>query len=1134
MELNFYRKRQQYGRHVLSLLLSLLLIGNAFAIPTLQETRVSGKVTSSEDGVGLPGVSVLVQGSQQGTITDSDGNYSITVPNSSAVLVFSFIGYTSQEIAVNGRTTVDVGLEQSAEQLNEVVVTALGIEREQRSLGYAVAEVEGEDLNRVAQENVLNALSGRVPGVTINSTGTAGSSVSMIIRGATSLSNDNQPLFVIDGVPVINSLNNVTEIGRDNKADFGNAISDLNPDDIESVSVLKGPSAAALYGSRAGNGVVLITTKNGSRTKKMSVSVSSNTVVEKPYHYLKMHDDYATGILPFTPDNNPYPGGVLVIDEGSAGGIGPQLDKGYNAIQWNSPLDADGSPISTPLVSHPDNVKNFLRSGITTTNGISVANNTERLTYRLSYSNMSNRGIVPNSDLFKNSLSLNTSVKASEKFTISTNVNLSRSNSNNRPAGNRGTNPIEWAYKVSPHIDIRDLENYWVPGQEGLQQLSQAPGDYNNPYFLAYEVNNSFVRDRLYGNMKAEWRITPEFTLMGRYGLDTYNEQREVKIGSSYTGESNNGAYGIVNLKRYERNADFLATYSKELTNFSITASVGGNARFGETSDVSNSSRSRAGLIVPGLYNLSNIAPGNLAYSSYLTQKAVHSLYGLVNLGFKDMIYLDLTARNDWSSTLPIEHLSYFYPSASLSVLINEMVDISNSLDLLKLRGGIALAGNDTDAYNLINVLGTAESWGGVPRLSKSGTILLPDLKPEQATSYEAGIDIAMFTNRVRFSGTYYRMENKNQIFQVGIAPSSGFTQRNINTGLLVSKGIELSLGVTPFERGDWRWDINANFSKNKTTIEELPAGMDFLNLWTDAKGGARTYVGGEIGDIYDAKLVTVEDVNSPYYGYPILDEDGSWQDVSFSNTKEKIGNFNPDFLLGMQTSVSYKAFTLNMSFDWRSGGDFVSQTYRYSESDLKTQRFLDLLIHPGGRTGDELRDYLVENDLVIVRDHFNIVGGPTAEYGGFPFEYGGNTYPYAVFNPGVIAEYDGDGNIIGYIENLGGAETKYIPYADNYPWSFTKAAMFDASFIKLREVSLSYALPASFVQRLKMQNASISLYSRNIMLWTAAKIGIDPELAFQPEAGRQRSGSQFKQGIERYNVTPWVMPIGFRLNLTL
>lgn len=1132
MQLNFYQKRKPYATYALSVVLMLLLIGNVFAIP-LQETRVTGKVTSEEDGAGLPGVSVVLKGTQQGTITDSEGSYSISVPNDNAVLVFSFIGYAGQEIPVNGRSVVDLVLSANTAQLDEVVVTALGIEREERSLGYAVAEVDGDELNNVAQENVLNAIAGRVPGVTINSTGPAGSSVSMIIRGATSLSSDNQPLFVIDGVPINNSLNNVTEIGRDNKADFGNAISDLNPEDIESVSILKGPSAAALYGSRAGNGVVLITTKNGSRAQKMSVTINSNTVFEQPYHYLKMHNKHATGVLPFTPDNNPYPGGVLQIDEGSAAGIGPKLDEGYEAIQWNSPLDANGDPIPLPLVAHPDNVKNFLRTGITTTNGISLANNTEKLNYRLSYSNMTNRGIIPNSDLFKNSLSLNTQVRANDKLTVSTNINLSRNNSNNRPSGNRGTNPIEWAYKVSPHIDIHDLENYWVPGQEGIQQLSQAPGDYDNPYFLAYEVNNSFVRDRLYGNIKVDWQITPEFSLMGRYGLDTYNEQREVKIGHSYSKEPR-GAYGIVDMDRYERNADFLATYSKDLTNFSLTVSAGGNARFGKSSDMANSSRNGSGLITPGLYTLGNIAPANLNYTSYFTRKAVHSLYGLVNLGFKDMIYVDLTARNDWSSTLPKENRSYFYPSASLSLLINEMVDISNSLDLFKLRGGIAVAGNDTNPYNLINVLETAESWGGVPRLSKSPTILLPDLKPEQATSYEAGLDIAMFANRLRFSGTMYKIENENQIIRTAIAPSSGYTSRNINAGLLVSRGVELSLGGTPFEKGDLRWDLTANWSTNRTTVESLPEGMDFYTLWTDAKGGARTYVGGEIGDIYDAKLVTVEDVNSPYYGYPILDENGSWQSIRFSNTREQIGNFNPDFLFGLQSTLSYKAFTLSMSFDWRSGGDFVSQTYRYSESDLKTQRFLDLLINPGGRTGDELRDYLVNNDLVVVRDHFNIVGGPTEEYGGFPFEYGGNTYPYAVFNPGVIAEYDEDGNIIGYVENLGGAETKYIPYGDNYPWDFTKAAMFDASFIKLREVSLSYSLPSSFVQRMNIQNASISLYSRNIILWTAAKIGIDPELAFQPEGGVQGSGIQFKQGIERYNVTPWVLPIGFKLNLTL
>ena len=773
-----------------------------------------------------------------------------------------------------------------------------------------------------------------------------------------------------------------------------------------------------------------------------------------------------------------------------------------------------------------------MQTGITTTNGISIAKGGEQLSYRLSYSNMNNRGIVPNSDLFKNSLNLNTTIKASEKLTISSNLDFSRNNSNNRPSGNRGTNPLQWAYAVSPHIDISDLRNYWVPGQEGLQQLSQAPGDYNNPWFLAYEVNNSFVRDRLFGNIKAEYQITPAFSIMARYSLDTYNEERETKIGNSYTGEPR-GAYGIVNLKRFERNADFLATYKKDFSNFSLTASIGGNARYDKAMDVVSKSRGGTGLVIPGLYTIQNIAPSNLEYSSNGSERAVHSLYGLINLGYKDMIYLDITGRNDWSSTLPAENRSYFYPSASLSLLISEMVDISPSLDLFKIRAGVAEVGNDTRPYNLINVMGNLEPWGGTTRLSKSGTILIPDLKPERATSVEFGTDVRLFRNRLRFSATYYEIENVNQIVSTKLAPSSGYNLLNFNAGLLKSKGVELTLGGTPFDRNGLRWDLDFNYSRNRTSIEELTDNMNLFTLWTDAKGGAWTYVGDEIGDMYDSKLITVEDKNSPYFGYPILDENGSWQRITAANTKNKIGNFNPDFIMGLQTSLSYKAFSLNLSFEWRNGGDFVSQTYRYGESDLKTQRFLDNLINPGNRSGDELRDYLVDNNLVTVGEKFNIVGGPTAEYGGFPFEYGGNTYPYGVFNPGVIAEYDDDGNIIGYTENLGGAGTKIIPYGDNYPWEFTKASMFDASFIKLREVSLSYALPSSLVKKIGLQNASFSVYSRNIMLWTKAKIGVDPETAFQPEAGPQGNAIQFKQGIERYNVNPWVIPVGFKLGLT-
>lgn len=1119
-------------RLLLCIFVAVFLVGPAFAGKNFDKT-IKGKVTSKIDGAALPGVSIVVKGTQVGTSTDATGNYSINVNDASkAVLVFSYIGHETQEVVVGNESVINVDMAEGVETLGETVVTALGLSREKRSLGYAVAEVQGKDISRVAQENVLNSLSGKVPGVTISSTGGTGSSVSMIIRGATSLSNDNQPLFVVDGVPIANTLNNISQVGNDNRVDYGNAISNINPDDVESVSILKGPNAAALYGSRAGHGVVLITTKNGSKAKKMTVSVNSSTVFDRPYKYLNMHSKFATGILPFTPDNNPYPGGVLMIDEGSAGGVGPELNKGYKAIQWNSPTDANGKPIPTDLVSHPDNVKNFVRTGITTTNGVSISNSNDLVTYRLSYSNMSNRGIIPNSDLFRNSLNINSSVRLSKKLTLSTNLDVSRNNSNNRPATNRGTNPLQWAYAVSPHIDINDLRNYWVPGQEGLKQLSQGPGAYNNPWFLAYEVNNSFVRDRVFGNVKADWQITPHLSLMGRYALDTYREERQTKIGNSYTNDSR-GGFGVINLSRFERNADFLLTYKRDISDFSVSVSGGGNTRYQKNTDMTTATKNGTGLIIPGLYTMSNIAPANLSYGSAMYEKAVFSVYGLANLGFKDMVYLDLTARNDWSSTLPKANRSYFYPSASLSVLLNEMFPIANQISLLKLRGGVAQVGNDTNPYSLLATLGNAGAWDGITRLSKSGQILLPDLKPEIATSYEYGLDLNLYHNRIRLSATYYQVENRNQIIPTKLPGSSGFTSKNINAGLLVSKGLEFTLGGTPIDKNGWRWDINANWSKNRTTIKSLSDGLEFYTLWTDAKGGAWTYVGDKIGDIYDAELVTVQDKSSPYYKYPILDENGSWQSVSASKTRNKIGNFNPDFTMGLQTSLSYKGFSLNMSFDWRQGGDFVSQTYRYGESDLKSQRFLDNLINPNGMTGDQLRNYLVDNNKVVVNGNkFNIVGGPTKEYGGFPFEYGGNTYDYAVFNPGVIAQYNEGGEITGYTENLGGKDTKYIPYGDNYPWDFTRAATFDASFIKLREVSLGYDLPSGFVKRLGLQNANVAVYSRNIILWTKAKIGIDPEQAFQQESGAQ-AGTQFKQGIERYNVTPWVMPIGFKIGLT-
>lgn len=1114
-----------------SLFCTQYLFAKERSSPTLSPfITITGKVTDNT-GAGLVGVTILVKGSGVGTTTDLDGNYQIEVVTQEDILVYSFIGFEDQEIVVGSQTMINVALQESSETLDEVVVTALGLSRQERSLGYSVGRVKGEELTRVTQENVLNGLAGKVSGVTINSTGGTGSSVSMVIRGATSLSSDNQPLFVVDGVPLVNTLNNVTQFGNRNNVDYGNAISDLNPDDIESISILKGPSAAALYGSRAGNGVVLITTKSGNDADGVRVSVSSNTVFDQPYKFFARQTRFAPGYFSFTPDDLP-PGTVLTVNEAEAAGAGIGLDQGFFAVQWNSPLDANGFQVPMELVSYPDNVKNFVQTGITSSNTVAVSNNTDIMNYRVAFTNMTNRGIIPNSDLSRNNLSVAASVKATDRLTFSSNVNINSSGSDNRPSSNRGTNPLQWAYAVPASTDILDLEDYWEPGFEGVQQRTPANGVYNNPYFLANEVNNSFNRDRIFGNLKALWQITPALSFMGRYSLDRFSEKRETKIAPSYTRETNNGAYGVVDLSNSEQNIDVLASFDKRFDSFSFNLSAGGNMLYATSSFISNSSKPSAGLIVPNVYTVGNIRAGALNYSSARSEKVIYSLYSMANLSWRDFIYLDLTARNDWSSTLPKENQSYFYPSASLSLIASEMWNMGRNVSLVKFRTGWAKVGNDANPYQLFPTYGDLGQWGESTRLGKSGTILTPNLKPEESTSWEAGIDLAFLQNRLRFEGTYYEVDNRNQIIRnIPIAASSGFDRININAGLISSRGWEFGIGITPLRAPNFNWDLNANFSRNRTTLEALSDGIELIKFWNDAKGGAWTYVGEQIGDIYDAAILTVDDPNSPYYGYPIIGgSDFEWQEIEVEDTRNKVGNYNPDFLFGLQNTISYKNFKLELTLDWRKGGQFISQTYRYMAEDGSSQHWMDNIIDPEGRTGRELRDWLVANEDEFIKNGFNVVGGPSVNYGGFPEDFSGVVVHDGTFVPGVVQLPDGS-----YVENLGeNNPIPFLPYIVSYPWQFASPSLFDSDFLKLREASLSYQFPARYLRALgSVRDLSLSVYSRNIILWTKAKIGIDPERAFQAESSTGNRGVQFKQGIERYNIEPWVLPIGFRVNFT-
>ncbi len=1120
----------------------MLLLGLCvlFSSYTFAQVKVSGVVKASSGEV-LPGATIVVKGTTNGVVTNADGQYNITIPNAQSTLVISFVGMESQQIAVNGKSTVNVSLAATSIGMDEVVVTALGISRQKKSLGYAVAEVKGEDIQKVAQENVLNALAGKVAGVQISSTGAAGSSVSMVIRGASSLTSDNQPLFVVDGVPMNNTLNNVSQIGGDNRADYGNAIADLNSDDIESVSVLKGPSAAALYGSRAGNGVVLITSKTGKKKKGAGVTITSNTVVESPYKYLDILDNgFAYGQRPFTQDNRPSNDmDHFVVDPTETNWAGPQLNKGMLAYQWPY-YNANGVLTATPLVNHPNNAKNFFQTGYTTTNNVEIADATEKIDYRLSFDNMTNKGLIPNDDLHKNTISLNTGIKINEKLKLTSSINFASMGAKNRPAGNRGSNPMQAFYEINPSIDILSMKNYWQPGKVGIMQNSPYtygdPTSYvNNPYFLANEVNNGFQRDRLYGNIKLDYQITPDLKFFARYALDTFHEFRDTKIAKSYTKEPK-GLYGLFNMYRRENNTDFLFTYNKKLTDFNITVSAGGNAMYQYYQNNTIQGKSNgSGLILPGIFNVGNMAPSNIIVGSGVSQKGIYSLYALGSIGYKDLAYLDLTARNDWSSTLPVQSRSYFYPSASLSLLLNHMFDLGPNVSLAKLRGGYAMVGNDTNPYSLMPSMGSVGPWGDQTRLSTSASLLLANLKPEIKTSIEYGLDLGLFDNRLKFEGTYYTSENKNQILGVNLPPSSGSSSRQINAGLISSKGIELSLGGTPIRTKDFNWDLNFILSRNRTTIKELAPGFTHIELWTDAKGGAMTWVGEQIGNIIDKKYLRVEDKSSPYYGWPLLDEGGGDQSDGTLEKNGKrvapvIGNFNPDFTMGIQTSVSYKKFTLSMALDWRKGGQFVSQTLRYGESDMHGNRILNTFIKVP--QGVDMATWLKAHASLFGPNGtaYPVVGGPTAELGGIPYTDNGVTLNDGTFIPGVSGEYDANGKFVLGQEFL--TNSNFDRYGDMYGWGYTKTATFDADYLKLREISLSYQLPS--LKSIGIQRASVSVYSRNIVLWTKAKVGIDPEMAFQPEAGvTGPGGSQFKQGIERFNVTPWTIPVGIKLNVS-
>ena len=1060
-------------------LILFLVVSNVFS----QNLTATIKGIVHDRGMPLPGATIFIYGTEKGTISDFDGKFEITgiEPNNYELLI-TFLGYTEKTILIDLKPSqvLDLGiitLEASFQTLDEVVVTALGIKRETRALGYAVQEVKGEELTTARETNVINSLSGRVAGVqVIGGSSGVGSTSYITIRGEGSLiPGQNSPLFVVDGIPISN--NTISNRSEGNlETDYGNGAQDLNPDDIESISVLKGPNATALYGSRGANGVIIITTKSGKDSKGIGISYNQNVTFETPLRIPKYQNQYGQGA-----------GGEFEFFDGFGGGINDNIDESWGPlldgrliVQHNSPTSSgfragdfrsrprDASGIftdiaeATPWVARPDNIKNFFRTGSTITTNIAISGSNEHGNLRLSYTDLQNEGILPNADYNRKTYALNGSYKLNDWLRVSSSLNYINSFSRNRPNNSYGTENIMYLWIwFGRQIEMNSLRDYWQPGFEGVQQFNYNYNWHDNPFFTMFENTNAFDKNRLIGNVKIDIDITKNLSLMLRSGMDYFNDLRVGKRAFS-TQRFRKGQYREDDIFFKEQNTDFLLSYNKEINDdFQVGLSLGGNNRKEENRYKRISANS---LSIPGIYNFQNAAEP-LSKTQFNDEKEVNSLYAFANFSYKNYLFLDITGRNDWSSTLPTDNNSYFYPSVGGSVILSDIFELPSIFSFAKFRAGWAIVGNDTNPYNLRNTFSFNEPFGNSQRVSGSNILKNENLKPEEAESIEFGADIRLFKGRLRLDVTYYKSNVKNQILELPVSNTSGFNSRIINAAEIENKGIEIILNASPIKIEDgFRWDTSLNFSSNRGKVIKLIDGLSSYQV-SNNYIQVLAVVGERIGDVYGTGFVEVDDPNSQFFGQVVHNEGGfSLRDPNL----KKLGNINPDFMLGFQNTFTYKGFNLGVLFDWRQGGVFVSQTILVGS----TSGLMDL--------------------TAVGREE-------------------------GIISEGVIQNADGT-----YRPN-----DVRLSARDFYQWKYNRdnneVGMFDASFLKLREVRLGYSIPSKLLSKTPFEVITISIVGRNLALWTE-NTHFDPEtLSF--------NGGVIVPGVEDM-ATPSSRSFGLNLNI--
>ena len=1051
MNFKFYVKR---------FLLSLFLVLASTMLYAQKKADITGTVYDSDGTTPAVGCAVTIEGTPTGVITDINGKYKIR-GGETQTLVFSSLGYKTQKILIGPKTRIDVTLEADSQEIEGVVVTALGIKRDEKALGYAVTKVDNDVLTSTVSSNWMNALSGKVAGLNFDQASTGpGGSMRVTLRGETSINmNGGTALFVVDGVPITSSTTSSTSESAynstDGAVDFGNAAGDINPEDIENVSVLKGPAATALYGSRAANGAIIITTKSGRTTKGIGVTFSSSVSFEKAGFWPDFQYEYGAGRF----GGNPY--SFYSVDgvsrNWSSYAFGDKFD-GHLTYEWPS-LNDDGT--YTMMEWRPRNFfAGFFDTGVTWNNNISVSgNNGKGTSVRVSVTDVRNDWIVPNTGYKQQTFSISLSQQINKYIKLDAKVNYYRKDSDNLPMTGYGGSsimyPLLWN---TPNVDAQwfkaDYKKWVREGGDLSKSTQHVSANGNNPYYTAYEQLNKLDRDRVFGNLAATINFTEELSLILRCGMDLNNDfrtQQKPKGAKTYI----NGMYKEQTVFDYEMNNDFLLRYTKKLNDFDLSASFGGNNMM--QSYRSNTSLAES-LVVDRDYRLSN-SVDRPKVTSIRRQKSINSFYGLISASWRNMIFLDVTGRNDWSSTLAPGNNSYFYPSVSGSVILSDLLHIDTPMvNFLKVRASWANVGNDTSPYQLLNYYNNSSFTGGFNMPTNKANY---NLKPENVESWEFGVEGRFFDSRLTFDVAFDDATTTNQIISVPVDITTGVYNTIVNAGEINNRGWEVSARIQPVRNKNIRWDMNFTWSRNRNKVVELAPNLDSWTIATGPRGEIRAVPGGSLGDLYGSgyekapkgSYVTADDGSTiDVSGWDIVDSDGY---PVLASEFENLGNTQADWKAGWMNSISYKNFRLSFSFSAQWGGQAYSFTNAMLGYQGKIKATLpgryDGLIHKGVNQNADGTYSINKTVTASIESYYNL----------------------RVFNRDNV------------VNNT-----------------------FSTSFLKMKDIRLEYSLPKKIAAKTKvLQGASIAFFATNLFCWTNWP-QFDPEIATM-------NGSEITKGFE-------------------